>query len=56
MLLQIGTASSLQVWASVVRNWGSYYKLEQPLLQNRVAITNWGKTYYKLGQLLQICA
>ena len=26
------------------------------LLQNRVAITNWGKMYYKLGQILQIRA
>ena len=32
---------------------GNYYKLGQPLLQNRAAITNWGR-YYKLGQLLQI--
>ena len=31
-----------------------YYKLGQPLLQNIAAITNWGKTYYKLGQVLQI--
>ena len=29
--------------ASVVTNWGSYYKLRQSLLQNREAITNWGK-------------
>ena len=33
-----------------------YYKLGQPLLQNRAAITNWGKMYYKLGQVLQIRA
>ena len=39
----------VQISASVVTNWGSYYKLVQPLLQNRAAITNWGKTYYKLG-------
>ena len=39
-LLQIGAASLLQIKASVVTNWGSYYKLGQPLLQNRVAITN----------------
>ena len=40
------------------------YKLEQTLLQIGVAlllqigaaITNWGKLYYKLGQLLQIRA
>ena len=43
-------------WASVVTNWDSYYKLEQPLLQNRAAITNWDKIYYKLGQVLQIRA
>ena len=61
-LLQIGAASLLQIGASVVTNWGSYYKLEQPLLQNRQLlqigvkfITNWGR-YYKLGQLLKIGA
>ena len=31
-----------------------YYKLGQTLLQNRAAITNCGKVYYKLGQVLQI--
>ena len=31
-LLQIGEASLLQIGASVVTNWGSYYKLGQPLL------------------------
>ena len=51
-LLQIGAASLLQIGASVVTNWGSYCKLEQPLFQNRAVITNWGKIYYKLGQLL----
>ena len=55
-LLQIGAASLLQIRASVVTNWGSYYKLGQPLLQNRAAITNWVKMYYKLRQLLQIRA
>ena len=61
-LLQIGTASLLKIRTSVVTNWGSYYKLGQPLLQNRAAITNWGKMYYKLGryykleQLLQLGA
>ena len=39
-VLQIGTASLLQIRASVITNWGSYYKL--------------GQTYYKRGQLLQI--
>ena len=42
-----------QFGASVVTN---YYKLGQPLLQNRVAIKNWDKACYKLGQVLQIRA
>ena len=62
-MLQIGAAlfyyklghTLLQIGASVVTNWGSYYKLGQPLLQNRAAITNLG-IYYKLGQILQIGA
>ena len=33
----------LEVRASIVTNWGSYYKLGKPLLQNRAAITNWGR-------------
>ena len=37
-LLQIGAVSLLQIRASVVANWGSYYKLGQPLLQNRAAL------------------
>ena len=45
-LLQVGVASSLQIRASVVTNWGSYYNLGQPFLQNRVGITNWDKMYY----------
>ena len=52
--LQIGAVSLLQIWASIVTKWGSYYKLGQPLLQNSVAITNWNKIYYKLGQVLQV--
>ena len=55
-LLQIGAASLLQIKASVVKNWGSYYKLGKPLLQNRAAITIWAKMYYKLGEVLQIRA
>ena len=55
-LLQIGAALLLQIGASVLTNWGSYYKLGQKLLQNRAAITNCGKMYYKLGQVLQIRA
>ena len=41
-LLKIGAALLLQFGASVVTNWGSYYKL--------------GKSYYKIGQPLQIGA
>ena len=48
-LLQIGAASLLQIRASAVTNWDSHYKLGQPLSQNRAAITNSGKMYYKLG-------
>ena len=55
-LLEIGEASLLQIISSAVTNWGSYYKLGQPLLQNRTAITNWSKMFYKLGQVLQIRA
>ena len=46
----------LQILASVITNWGGYYKLGQTLLQTRAAITNWGRIYYNLGQLLQIRA
>ena len=55
-LLQIGAASLWKIGASAVTNWGSYKKLGQPLLQNRAAIANPGKIYYKLGQVLQIRA
>ena len=55
-MLQIGTALLLQIGAGVVTNRGSYYKLEQPLLKNRAAVTSWEKVYYKLGQLLQFWA
>ena len=48
-LLQIEAASLLKIRASAVANWGSYCKLGQALLQNRAAITNWGKMYYKSG-------
>ena len=37
-LLQIGATSLLQIEANVDTNWGSYYKLEQLLLQNRAGI------------------
>ena len=51
-----GTFVLLQIRANVVTNWGSYYNLGQPLLQNRAAIINWGNMYYKLRQVLQIRA
>ena len=57
-----GSFVLLQSRANVVTKWGSYYKLEQPLLQNRAAVINWSKiyynwgTYYKLGQLLETVA
>ena len=46
----------LQIRANVVTNWGSHYKLGQPLLQTRATIINWSKIYYKLGQVLRIGA
>ena len=51
-----GSFVLLHIRTNVVKNWGSFYKLGQPLLQNRAAVTNWGKMYYKLGKLLQIGA
>ena len=51
MLLQNGAASLLQIRASVVTNWGSYYKIGQLLQIVAKFITNWGR-YYKLRQLL----
>ena len=48
-LLQIEAPLLLQIRASAVINWSNYYKLRQPILQNRAAITNWRKMYYKLG-------
>ena len=53
---QIGAASLLQIGASVLTDWSSYYKLGQLLLQNRAGITNWGNICCKLGQVLQIRA
>ena len=41
-LLKIGATLLLQFGASVVTNWGSYYKL--------------GQSYYKIGQPLKIGA
>ena len=40
MLLQIWAPSILQFGTSVVKDWGSYFRLRQPLLQNRDAFTN----------------
>ena len=48
-LLHIRVVLLLEIATSVVTNWDSYYKLGQPFLQNRVAITNLGKIYYKSG-------
>ena len=62
MYYKLGPAGVTNWSSFIITNWGSYYKLGQPLLQNRAAITNWGKIYYKLGryyklvQLLQIGA
>ena len=39
-VLQIGAASLLQIVASAIANWSSYYKLVQFLLEDRAAITN----------------
>ena len=53
----------LQIGSFIITNWGnccyklgSYYKLGQPFLYNRAAITSWSKIYSKLGQVLQIRA
>ena len=56
-MLQIGAAlfyyklgqTLLLVGANVVTNWGSFYKLRQPLLQNRAAITNLGQNVLQIG-------
>ena len=58
VLLQIRAAFLLQIGANKYYKLGQlfYYKLGQGLLQIRAGITNWGKVYYKLGQVLQIGA
>ena len=38
----------LQISATVIRKYGSYYKLEQDLLRIGAGITNWDN-YYKLA-------
>ena len=55
-LLQIGAAFLLQIGAKGYYKLGQlcYYKLGQSLLQIGAGITNWGKVYYKLGQVLQL--
>ena len=47
-------SSIIANWVTVVTNWGSYYKLEQPLLQNRAAITNWAKNYTNWGKYYKL--
>ena len=54
MYYKLGQLFLLQIGASIVTNWGSYYKLRELLLRNREAITNWGKFFYKLDQLITI--
>ena len=44
-LLQIGAASLLQIGGSVVTNWGSYYNLWEPSLQNRAQLLQIGAKY-----------
>ena len=48
----------LQIGASLCYKLGQlhYYKLGQELLQIGAAIPNWGKIYFKLGQVLPIRA
>ena len=48
-IVTVGAPLLLQIGASVVTDWGSYSKLEQPFLQNRAAVTKWDKICYKLG-------
>ena len=57
-VLQIGAAFLLQIGANAYYKLGQlfYYKLGQGLVQIGAGITNWGKVYYKLGQVLQIGA
>ena len=44
-LLEIGAASLLQIRASLIINWGSYYKLGQ-VLRIRAIIRIWGITFH----------
>ena len=54
ILLQMRANVVTNLGSFIITNWGSYYKLGQPLLQKNPAITCRGNMYYKLGQLLQI--
>ena len=56
MYYKLGQLHYYKLGQVLLQVWGSHYKLGQVLLQNRAAITNWGKMYYKLGQVLQIRA
>ena len=61
MLLQNwGNFVLLQIGANVIRNWGSFILLQigARVITNwgSFFITNWGKCYYKSGQLLKIGA
>ena len=47
-LLRIGTASLLQIRATVVTKWGGYNKLGQPFLQNRAGITKLGQNVFQI--------
>ena len=54
MFLQIGATSLLRIGANFFTNWGSYYILGQPLLQNRAAITNWGIKHAQFNKYIII--
>ena len=57
-MLQIGVALFYYKLGQTLLQIGQlhYYKLGQMLLKIGAAITNQGKGYYKIGQLLQIGA
>ena len=50
---KLGRVQSLQIAATVMADWRSYYKSGQSLFQNGTAVAEWVKTYYKLDQVLQ---
>ena len=53
---KLGQLRLLQIGQNVIKSWGSYYKLQNPLLSNVTVITIWNKfiaiwvRYYKLGK------